>query len=429
MKIRNKITLPFAMAALLAAGCSNASDGSSLNSSTTEAAETKPVTLRIFSSKVELAEAFNSLKEDYEASHPGVTLEIETQLSEDYNTNLKAKLASGELPDLFNNEGNSDLDLWSSYLEDLSGESWVTDMVEESKNSVTRGEAIYGFPFGLEGTGIVYNKDLFEQAGITDVPTTLSGLREAAEKLDAAGIKPFINPYASWYGPGVFEANNAVAKQSDPDTFIAGLNDGSASIVDNAVFKDWQNLLDLQIEFGHKEPLATDYSMQMTDLANGAGAMTITGNFAQALLDEINPNLNIGVMPIPLNDDATLNDNIFIGVPTYWVVNKNSPVKEEAKEFLEWLAETEEGNKYITDQFHLIPAFKSIPATEEALGKMGAEIKRYVDEGKTLGWQWSKYPEGVTTEWGSSVQKYASGAINKEQMLEEFQAAWEKLNK
>src|SRR5690606_4967140 len=48
----------------------------------------------------------------------------------------------------------------------------------------------YGLPFrwGLEG--IFYNKELFDQAGITSTPTTMAELNEAVEKLKAIDVIP-----------------------------------------------------------------------------------------------------------------------------------------------------------------------------------------------------------------------------------------------
>ena len=49
--------------------------------------------------------------------------------------------------------------------------------------------------------------------------------------------------------------------------------------------------------------------------------------------------------------------SIPVGVPMYWVVNKDSAVNAEAKEFLEWMVESETGQKALVNDMNMIPAF------------------------------------------------------------------------
>ena len=48
-----------------------------------------------------------------------------------------------------------------------------------------------------------------------------------------------------------------------------------------------------------------------------------------------------------LNNDANdkANTSIPVGVPMYWVVNKDSAVNKEAKEFLDWMVESQTGQE------------------------------------------------------------------------------------
>ncbi len=46
-------------------------------------------------------------------------------------------------------------------------------------------------PWTYENLGLIYNIELFEKAGITELPDTMDELEAACEKLSAAGITPF----------------------------------------------------------------------------------------------------------------------------------------------------------------------------------------------------------------------------------------------
>lgn len=407
-------------------GCGGKDEGNSGGNAATN--PEKEVTVKILNFKVEVAEQFNKLKEEYEKTHPGVKLQIDTLLGgDDYNTQLKARFASNEMPDIFFNEGYRQMDPWVEHLEDLSDQPWGNDVIDIAKEPTSRDGKVYGMPMNLEGLVFLYNKDLFTKAGITELPKTLTQLEETAQKLQASGIAPFVNTYDSWFGLGFHAFNNPMAKQADPNKFIQDLNNGTAKFTGNSIFEDWTSLFDLTIKYGNKNALTTDYNSATTQFAIGQAAMTQSGNWIQPVIDKLNPKLNVGVLPMPINNDAALNDKVFVGVANNWVVYKNSLVKENAKEFLNWLVTSETGKHYLTKEFKFIPAFTSIKADPVGVGSIGAEITKYIEQGKVLGWHWAKYPDGAAQEFGASMQKYIAGKNNRDQMLAEFQSAWDKM--
>ena len=72
----------------------------------------------MFQFKVEIAEQLQLMVNEYE-KETGVKIQIETVGGgADYGAALKAKFNSGDKPDIFNNGGFSDLDLWVENLED-----------------------------------------------------------------------------------------------------------------------------------------------------------------------------------------------------------------------------------------------------------------------------------------------------------------------
>ena len=62
--------------------------------------------------------------------------------------------------------------------------------MESAREGITSDGAVYGLPLYLEGYGFLYNKDYFEEAGISEVPLTLTELEQAVKKLEDAGIPP-----------------------------------------------------------------------------------------------------------------------------------------------------------------------------------------------------------------------------------------------
>ncbi|MCR6105624.1 carbohydrate ABC transporter substrate-binding protein [Salipaludibacillus agaradhaerens] len=386
----------------------------------------EPITLEIRNPKVEISTQFEQMVRAYEKENPGVKINVRTVGgAADDLTDLKAQIAAGEGPDIFTNGGYEQAKLWSNYLEDLSDQPWVENVYEGALEPMTIGEGIYGMPVNVEGYGFIYNKDLFEQVGIETLPKTLTELIETAESLEAAGITPFATGYYEDWKLSDHLMGSAFARQDDPDAFIAGLNDGSQTIENNETFKGLIQLLDVTLEFGNDDPLTTDYHTEVTLFANGEAAMIQQGNWIQPLIDQLAPNMNIGFLPIPVNDSPK-NDVLAVDVPNYWVVNQKSTPqkKQEAKKFLNWMVSTEEGQKFITEQFKFIPAFKHIEAND--LGPLAEDVMWYVKADKTLSFHWFKHPEGTRDEFGFAIQAYVGNQLNRDQLLQELQKSWER---
>ncbi|WP_028609117.1 ABC transporter substrate-binding protein [Paenibacillus harenae] len=422
--IMMSLTLTFSVLTACGGNVKNNDQGAQNDANTTEkppAANGEKKVVKIFQFKVEIADALSRMEKEYEEAFPNIDLKIETVGGgADYGAALKAKFASGDEPDIFNNGGWNDAVVWQEKMEDLSNEPWAANLIDATKQQITLDGKLLGMPMNTEGYGYLYNKALFEKAGITEVPNTLSGLRDAAQKLKGAGITPFENGYGEWWILGIHNFNVALANQPDPTAFVKGIKDGSQTFASNPIFQEWVNLLDTTIEFGQKNPLTTDYNTQVTEFAAGGAAMMQQGNWTQVQIDGVNPDLDLGILPMPINDDAAMNDKIFVGVPSNWVVNNKSGVKQEAKDFLNWMVTSDAGKRYIVDEFKFIPAFNNIPFTSEKLGDIAASISEYSNAGKTLPWIWAMLPDGSTQEFGASMQAYVSGKMNKEQLLESF---------
>jgi allantoin racemase len=61
--------------------------------------------------------------------------------------------------------------------------------------------------------------------------------------------------------------------------FIAGLNDGTETIIGNQAFIDMANLISLEFSYA-KSPLNTDFNTEVSDFATGQAAMMLGGKFS-----------------------------------------------------------------------------------------------------------------------------------------------------
>jgi raffinose/stachyose/melibiose transport system substrate-binding protein len=416
-------------ASLLLGACSSDSTSGDKKSS---GSKDDKVVVDIFQGKVEIADQLKALTDEYTKQNPKVTFNIETVGGgADGAAALKAKFASNQAPDIFTNGGDQEALVWKDKFEDLSDQTWIKDAFEGTLDGMTIDGKVYGMPFNMEGYGFAYNKKLFEKAGIKELPTTYSELEEAAKKLKDAGITPFSIGYAEWWVLANHGMNVPFAYQEDPDAFIKGLNEGTSKIEGNKEFDSFFKLLDLTMKYGNKNPLTTDYNTQVTLFATGEAAMIQQGNWIQPMLDKLDPNLEVGFIPLALSDDPAQSDKLMIDVPSNWVIYNKAPDadKEAAKDFLNWMVTSEEGKTALTKEFKYIPAFKNIEANPEDIGALGADLLKYSQEGKAYQWQFMKYPDGAGQEFGATLQAYVGGQKSKEEAMKALDATWAKLKK
>ncbi|OMD39194.1 ABC transporter substrate-binding protein [Paenibacillus borealis] len=411
---------------LIIAGCGNGGNTNSGNNGTatnapkesasTEAtkAPAKDVTIKMFQFKVEIAEQLNTLAELYE-KETGVKVEVETHGGgEDYGALLKAEIASGSEPEIFNNGGYTALVPYMDRATDLSDQPWAAKLIPTSKTPATVDGKLYGMPMNVEGYGLIYNKDLFTKAGITEEPKTLSQLKDAAAKLKAAGITPF-EATNEWWSMGMHLVNVGLAHQPDPKKFVDDVKAGTQTFKGNAVFEQWLDLVDVIFGNAQDNKMTTDYATQVADFASGKAAMMMQGNWTQGDIDKIDPALNLGLLPLPISDEE---GTILVGVPNNYVVNSKSAHPEEAKAFLNWLVSSETGKQYLTKEFKFIPAETDIETAAEDIGQVAVAVQE--KSATALGWNWDMFPDGVTQGFGAAMQEYLGGQIGHDQLLEKL---------
>ncbi|HET8928593.1 MAG TPA: extracellular solute-binding protein [Microbacterium sp.] len=145
----------------------------------------------------------------FQKEHDNVTIKVQSIQNEEMDGKLQTSLNSGEGPDIFMARGGGKL-------ADIVAAGQVMDLTDgitaESKDAV--GAALnafavdgknYGMPLSILPSGIFYSSDLFDAAGITENPATISDLEAANEKLRASGVDPIAVgakdawPAAHWY--------------------------------------------------------------------------------------------------------------------------------------------------------------------------------------------------------------------------------------
>src|SRR5688572_30406183 len=136
---------------------------------------------------------YEQAADDFEADHPGVTVEISAMAHEDMVDKLEAAFQSGDIPDIYMERGGGELadHVEAGLVRDLSEDASAE--IDKLGGSVAGWQVdgqTYALPFSLGVVGFWYNTDLFKEAGITEPPQTMAELQDAVGRLKEAGITP-----------------------------------------------------------------------------------------------------------------------------------------------------------------------------------------------------------------------------------------------
>lgn len=137
------------------------------------------------------APIYGAMVENFEASHEGIKVDTYFDPYSSYLDQLLIASAAGNGPDVahIKTEWLPQF-LALGVLKDLTpyvSDEFLADFSESAIEAATVDGQLVGIPWFCNAYAILYNKDLLEQAGITELPTTMDELIAAAEKISELG--------------------------------------------------------------------------------------------------------------------------------------------------------------------------------------------------------------------------------------------------
>ncbi|KRE53614.1 ABC transporter substrate-binding protein [Paenibacillus sp. Soil522] len=380
------LALMLAFGVLSACGSANnegtANEGS--GSKNEAGGKAEDVTLNVMHFMIEKpkVEAFEKMTEAYTAKNPNIKFNIEIVASDKYNDALKMKIAGGDVPDIMFGRPNTMIDfLESGVFMDITGESFAKKINKAYLPNVSYKDRVYGLPLDLMTNGVIYNKDLFAQAGV-EVPTTWTEFVAASEKLKKSGITPIA---------GAFQQGVSFISYLYPDIFGSTLkrNPGfPAQLISGE--KKWSDLPDIRglldrvstmMPYLNEDYRDIDYEKSLQYFATGKAAMTVIGSFAIGTIRQYNPEGNFGVFTFPAYDNPE--DNVMThGTDNTFLPAANSKNKEEMLKFFDFMA-SDEGEQIWADGVQTISALNPDikPATQDS---MAADFQKLYQTGKII---------------------------------------------
>jgi len=373
----------------------------------------------IYQNKVEIHDQLSAFAALYE-EETGVKVEVKTAGGDTpYAENLKAEFQSDRQPDIFVIEGMGGYNTWSDKLTTFEGEEWMDvtglEFVVEGKT--------YGFPVAVEAWGIGYNAEMLEKAGVDPASlTSLEAYKTAFEKVDAMkdelGIDSVIamaaGPDMTWVtGLHNFNGYLSAGLPYGDTTVLDKLNAGEADMARLKEYADWVELL-----FMYADPtvLTTgNYDAQVGQFGNQKAAFVHQGNWIDPWLGDKGINFEMGYAPHASVSGE--HNAIFIGAPSYYVLNNESKNLDAAKAFLNYMAMNTKGHEYMVNEAKMLPAFTNVTlAPDSPLTSSVADWLKVENGAYT--WLQNDMPDGFGMgTLGPVYEAFAKGDLTKDEFI------------
>lgn len=408
-----------AMVGTMLAGCGGSGDaGSESGASSGSSGE-----IYMFISQPEYADAINELIDEYKTVEPDVTINYETTQN-DYPTLLKAKLNSGDCPDIFASTSGKEIETYKEYSYDLTGQDLQNTMSPAVQDAMkdADGEGLYGVAIKGNYFGLIYNQDLLDKAGVSAVPTTMAELEDCVKKLNDAGITAFTSGFGEWW---VFKhafQHFATEAVDDYPAFVAKMEAGEDSVSNYPLMsKNFFDFVDLVKENGDAKPLETDLSAEEAAFASGKAAIMVgQGAWVESDIMDINPELNITFAGYPVSDDAA-QCQVITGSDQALRVSKDSENLDTVLDFLNWWYTSDYGKSWFTDVAGVVPPIETTTESEYEVIKQGNALVEK-DGSAPLGVIYST--DSFHTAFGEAMQAYVEGSASREDTMKVIDEKW-----
>ncbi len=376
------VILAAAMAVGMTAGC-----GSGKASDSDEGKDTK-LTLIHDLNEDSAIDFLEQAIEKFEEENPNVTIDMETLSSDDYNSMLRNKIAADDVPDLFFID---DIHKKQEFIEagiclDISGEEWLEENIQESAIEACSSDGkTWCLPFTRGGMFVIYNKDVLKEAGVTEVPGTWSSFLDTCEKIRDFGKTPIAAGFQEqWVLFSDEQCDSVVTTVKYDRENRINLEAGTTTwAADEGHFSEVLARMKERYQYTNEDPFGTDWNTALNMLAVGDAGMILNGSWTPAAVQAINPDVNLGIFPLPVTEDPEDAKLPLRSTPGGFAAYKDSKNVETALKFLEMLSTPEMGaleQKTKGD----ISACKNVEVTEE--DGILYDVQKYIDENMVFDW-------------------------------------------
>ena len=317
---------------------------------------------------------FQDYKAEFEAAYPGTTVNFEAIT--DYEGEVSIRLNTEDYGDVLLIPNSVTPDQFPLFFEPLGTIDELSETYRFVEEKSFDGNG-YGVAITGNAQGIVYNKTVWEAAGVTELPTTpeefLDALQAIADNTDAI---PYYTNYADGWPLTQWSGNRGITGNVNESI---DLTQSDAPWASGEYYEITDGLLYDIVAAGlsEEDPLTTNWEESKTLIGSGQVATMVLGSWAitqmrDAAVAAGGSADEIGYMPFPYQVDGTFYSTI--GGDYKNAINVNSDNKATARAWIEWFA-AESG--YAQSQGGLSPLVDG--PSPDTLGDFDAAGVQYIE--------------------------------------------------
>jgi raffinose/stachyose/melibiose transport system substrate-binding protein len=181
----------------------------------------------------------------------------------------------------------------------------------------------------------------------------------------------------------------------------------------------------MDYNYAKDSAIAAEREVSEQKLAEGEIAFMFGGNWDWDQINAYDYTENMGMMPVPQNTDDGTNEKLVGGGSKFFFIDSSDNTSEEqrqaAKDFLNWLVFDADGNAFLTEECHVVPAYSNIEATD--LNPLAVSVKKYADENAMVD-NYNFLPDDHYSLLGAAMQQYLAGQIDRSGLTSQIEDYW-----
>lgn len=386
MGLDSKLSRRTILKAATAAGLGSVGLSACTNSS-------KVINLEFFQFKPEAIGLFDRICENYNQNHPRVN--VHQNFQADNITALRVRLVKNSMPDVIslNGDYNYGAVARSGVFYDFATTSLLDNIqpsVAEILPSLGRGGEgqVNAVPLANNGSGIIYNRTLFEEHSV-EVPKTWDELLAVCEIFQAANIDPFYWGFGdNWTGAPMFSSLSG--------GYFASLGLSVANWYEMRLnaevgFEELRPVLEKMKtigQMGNSNKYEIGYNDGNQGFANGKSAMYVHGTYAIPAIRSYNPEVKLGTFATP--QDNAADSRVVSGVDIALTTGVLPEYEEQSLEFIANIMQEQNVLEYCQEQV-AYPTLINTASSDEAL----IGLQEYFETDRLATYSDHNFPQGV----------------------------------
>ncbi len=331
-------------------------------------------TVTILTSRTDIADTtYAAYAEEFHELYPNITVEYEAIT--DYEETLQLRLTTGDWGDICFIPTSVSMAQLSDYFIPL-GDYDTLDEIYNFVSEATYDGTVYGIANGGTADGVLYNTRIWEEAGITDLPTTPEEFLEDLQLIkDNTDAIPLYTNFAAGWTMGAWDSyiwipatgdvdwHNNIAHTSNPFS-DRGDQTGPYAVYYTLYEAVSRGLIE-------DDPMSTDWESSKSRINSGEIATMVLGSWAVAQCQEAGDTPeDLAYMPFPITVDGQQYAGAS-GNYSYGINNQTSEEQQIASMiYVKWLLE----ESTIFEDEGSIPALKTDDMPDVLAGFDGVEL-------------------------------------------------------